>query len=466
MALVKNADVIVIGSGQGGTPFAIELSKRGRHVILLERDRIGGSCINYGCTPSKAFLAAAHQAGRARRAKALGVHATVDVDFAFVMNRLRGIVGSFRDGTQRRLTEAGVEVIHGEAAFADERVVRAGADEVTAPLIVIDTGTSASIPNVPGLADTPYLTNKTFFSLADLPKRFLVIGGGYIGLELGQGMARVGSEVHIFHRGDRVLNGEEADVSALLSESLKEDGVDIHLSAEPSRVTFANDVFTLELGDGTRYDGDQLLVATGRTPNTGALQVQRSGIALDRRGYVDVDAQFRTSCQGVYAISDVSGQPAFTHVAWEDYRRLLSILDGGHRTRDDRVLGYAVYTEPQVGRVGLTYEQACAKGVNARSEEVPLSAVARAIEWGQERGFYRMVIDADTEKIVGATLVGYEAAELVHVFIAHIQSGSTWHTLDESVHIHPTYCEAFPGLARMFGSETRADEPVCAAAAP
>jgi dihydrolipoamide dehydrogenase len=153
-------------------------------------------------------------------------------------------------------------------------------------------------------------------------------------------------------------------------------------------------------------------------------------------------------------------------VSWEDYRRLLSILDGGNRTRNDRVLGYAVYTEPQVGRVGLTYEQACARGINARSEEVPLSSVARAIEWGQERGFYRMVIDGDTDKIVGATLVGYEAGELVHVFIAHMQSGSTWHTLDESVHIHPTYCEAFPSLARMFSPGAKMEDPVCAAAGP
>lgn len=463
---MKNADVVVIGSGQGGVPFAVEYAKRGKHVVLFERDKIGGSCVNYGCTPSKAFLAAAHNAGRARQAQSLGVHATVDVDFPFVMNRLRTIASSFRDGTTRRLAEAGVEVIHGEAAFTGERVVNGGGVEVTAPLIVIDTGTSPAIPNVPGLADTPCLTNTTFFSLTTLPKRFLVLGGGYVGLELGQGMARVGSSVEIFHRGDRLLNSEEPDVSALLQESLNQDGVKVHLKASPSRVTFANGVFTLELEDGRRFEGEQLLVATGRTPNTGALHVQASGIALDTRGCINVDAQFRTSCEGVYAIADVSGQPAFTHVSWEDYRRLVSILDGGNRTRDDRALGYAVYTEPQVGRVGFTYEQACDRRINARRQEVQLSSVARAIEWGGERGFYRMVIDGDTDKIVGATLVGYEAAELVHVFIAHIQCGSTWHTLDESVHIHPTYSEAFPGLARQFEAQHSMTDPVCAAASP
>lgn len=463
---MKSADAIVIGSGQGGVPLAVELSRRGKRVVLFERDVIGGSCVNYGCTPSKSFLAAAHNAGRARRAKNLGVHAVVDVDFPFVMNRLHGVVASFREGAERRLTQANVEVIHGEASFTGERIVSASGVEVTAPLIVINTGTTAEIPNVPGLADTPCLTNTTFFSQTTLPKRFLVIGGGYIGLELGQGMARVGSDVHIFHRGDRVLNTEEADVSALLHESLAEDGVKVHLKARQSRVTFANGVFILELEDGRRFEGEQLLVCTGRMPNTGALHAEASGIALDTRSYVTVDAQFRTSCKGVYAIGDVSGQPAFTHVSWEDYRRLVSILDGGNRTRDDRVLGYAVYTEPQVGRVGLTYQQACARKINARVQEVSLSAVARAIEWGQEGGFYRMVIDSDTDKIIGATLVGYEAAELVHVFIAHMQSGSTWKTLDESMHIHPTYCEAFPGLARLFEAESKMDEPVCAAAAP
>lgn len=463
---MKTADAIVIGSGQGGVPLATELAKRGRHVVLFERDAIGGTCVNYGCTPSKAFLAAAHNAGRARRAQSLGVHATVTVDFPFVMNRLRGIAASFRDGATRRLAQAGVEVIHGEVAFTGERIVNAAGVEVTAPLIVINTGTSPTIPDVPGLADTPCLTNTTFFAQTTLPQRFLVLGGGYVGLELGQGMARVGSVVHVFHRSDRVLNSEEPDVSALLHESLNEDGVQVHLNARPSRVTFTNGLFRLELDDGRLYEGEALLVATGRTPNTRALHVQASHIALDSRGYISVDAQFRTSCEGVYAIGDVSGQPAFTHVSWEDYRRMISILDGGDRTRDDRVLGYAVYTEPQVGRAGLTQAQAHAQNINACSKEVQLSSVARAIEWGQERGFYRMVVDRDTKKILGATLVGYEAGELVHVFIAHMQSGSTWETVDESVHIHPTYCEAFPSLARLFEVEPKMDAPVSAAASP
>jgi pyruvate/2-oxoglutarate dehydrogenase complex dihydrolipoamide dehydrogenase (E3) component len=446
----RSVDVIVIGSGQGGNPLAVALAKRGKRVVLFERDKIGGSCVNYGCTPSKAFLAAAHKAGRARRAADLGVQATVDVDFPFVMNRARKISTSFRDESAKRLRDTGVKIVHAEAAFTGERVVRGGELEVTAPLVVLDTGTTATIPSIAGLDGTPFLTNETFFAQTELPKSFLVIGGGYIGLELGQGMARVGSRVHIVQDGERVLDREDAKVSEALQASLKKDGVHVHLSAKPSRVAFENNAFSVELDGGETLQAERLLVATGRTPNTGALNAAACGIALDDRGYVKIDAQFRTSCEGVYAIGDVSGQPAFTHVSWEDHRRLLSILDGGDRTRDDRVLGYAVFTEPQVGRAGLTFEQAQEKGMKARCEELPAGDVARAIEWGDECGFYRMVVDADSGTILGATLVGYEAAELVHVFIALMESGATWHTLEQAMFIHPTYSEGLPTLARKF----------------
>jgi pyruvate/2-oxoglutarate dehydrogenase complex dihydrolipoamide dehydrogenase (E3) component len=463
---MQQRDAIIIGSGQGGVPLAEALAQRGKRVTVFERKQLGGTCVNYGCTPSKAFLASAHAAGRARRASAIGVHASVDVDFPAVMKRVRSIVQSFRDGTTRRLSIPGVEIVHGEAAFTGERVVRCGDLEVTAPLVVINTGTSPSIPRIAGLAGTPYLTNITFFDQTALPKRLLVIGGGYIGLELGQGMARAGSEVHVVHSSDRVLDNEEPEVSRVLQQSLRDDGVRLHLNAQTASVGYEGGIFTLELAGGTILQGEALLVAAGRTPNTEVLNAAASGIALDERGYVKIDAQFRTSCEGVYAIGDASGQPAFTHVSWEDYRRLMDILDGGNRTRDDRVLAYAVYTEPQVGRVGLTYDQACARGMKARVATVQLSAVARGIEWNLEQGFFRLVIDSETGKIVGATFVGYEAAELIHVILGHIQSRSTWHRLDESVHVHPTFAEGLPGLARRFSEQPSEDVPLCAAAAP
>ncbi|MBD3885524.1 FAD-dependent oxidoreductase [Phormidium tenue FACHB-886] len=455
---METADLIVIGSGQGGVPLAADFAKEGHKVVMFERDALGGSCINYGCTPSKAFLAAAHAAGRARQAEKLGIHTQVAVDFSTVMGRVQEIRQSFNQGTRKRLESAGVRVVCAEASFTGERTVTSGDVSVQAPLVVINTGTSSLIPDIPGLAGTPYLTNHNFFNLKALPSRLLVIGAGYIGLELGQGMARLGSQTHLIARGDRVLGQEELEVSQVLVEALQRDGVQLHFGVNVEQVAYENDEFTLTLSNGQQLQGEALLVVIGRKPNTGALHATASGIELDDKGFVKIDDQFHTSCSGVYAIGDAAKQPAFTHVSWEDYRRLKAILCGENRTRNDRVLGYAIYTEPQVGRVGITLEQAQKKGINARCVTLPMSSIARAIEWGHDLGFYRMVVDQDTDKILGATLVGYETAELVHVFLSLMEAGATWHLLEQSVHIHPTYGEALPSLARLLVGD---DMPTC-----
>ncbi|MFN6475025.1 dihydrolipoyl dehydrogenase family protein [Nostoc sp. DedQUE07] len=446
---METADVIVIGSGQGGIPLAADFANEGRKVVLFERDALGGSCINYGCTPSKAFLAAAHAAGRSRQAKKLGIHTEVEVDFPAVMERVRGIRSRFNQGIRQRLETAGVKVICAEAAFVGERTVKGGDVTLQAPLVIINTGTSSLIPDIPGLAGTPYLTNRNFFDLNTLPPRLLAIGGGYIGLELGQGLARLGSQTHLIIRGDRVLGQEESDVSEVLAEAFKQDGIALHFGVNVNHVAHENNLFRLTLSSGEQLQGEALLVAIGRKPNTSALNTAASKIELDDRGFIKIDDQFHTTCSGVYAIGDAAKQPAFTHVSWEDYRRLKAILCGENRTRSDRVLGYAVYTEPQVGRVGMTLEQAQKQGINARAVTLPMSQIARAIEWGHDLGFYRMAIDSDTDKILGATLVGYETAELVHVFLSLIEAGATWQLLERSVHIHPTYGEALPSLARL-----------------
>ncbi|BAY73948.1 FAD-dependent pyridine nucleotide-disulfide oxidoreductase [Nostoc linckia NIES-25] len=446
---METADVIVIGSGQGGIPLAADLANEGRKVVLFERDALGGSCINYGCTPSKAFLAAAHAAGRARQSKKLGIHTEVEVDFPAVMERVRGIRSSFNQGVRKRLESGGVKIICAEASFVGERTVKGGDVTLQAPLVIINTGTSSLIPDIPGLAGTPYLTNRNFFDLNALPARLLAIGGGYIGLELGQGLARLGSQTDLIVRGDRVLGQEESEVSEVLAEALKQDGIGLHFGVNVDRVAHENNVFRLTLSNGEQLQGEALLVAIGRKPNTNALNAAASGIELDERGFVKIDDRFHTTCSGVYAIGDAAKQPAFTHVSWEDYRRLKAILCGENRTRNDRVLGYAVYTEPQVGRVGMTLEQAQKQGINARAVTLPMSQIARAIEWGHDLGFYRMAIDCDTDKILGATLVGYETAELVHVFLSLMEAGATWQLLERSVHIHPTYGEALPSLARL-----------------
>lgn len=446
---METADLIVIGSGQGGIPLACDFAKEGQKVVMFERDMVGGSCINYGCTPSKAFLAAAHTAGRARGGDKLGIHVSVSVDFPAVMQRVRSIRDRFNQGVTHRVEDAGVKLIRAEASFTGERTVTGGDLTVQAPIVVINTGTSSLIPDLPGLSGTPYLTNRNFFDLKLLPPRMIVLGAGYIGLELGQGITRLGCQTQMIVRGDRVLNHEEPEVSEVLQKSLEQDGVGFHFNADVKEVAYADGVFTVKLSTGEELTAEAFLIAVGRKPNTHALNTEANGIQLDEKGYIKIDEHFHTTCEGVYAIGDASKQPAFTHVSWEDYRRLKAILSGQERWRSDRVLGYAVYTEPQVGRVGITAQQAKQKGMNARSVKLPMSQIARAIEWGHDLGFYEMVVDNDTSQILGATLVGYEVAEIVHVFLDLMEAGATWQVLEQAVHIHPTYGEALPSLARL-----------------
>jgi len=444
-------DVAVIGSGQGGVPLALERAARGERVVLFERGPLGGCCVNVGCTPSKAFLASAHTAGRARRAEGVGVHCSVRVDVPAVMRRVQRIVGEWHAGVEKKLADSSVELVRAEAAFEAPHVVRAGGERYEAKAVVIDSGGRAAVPAIPGLAGTPYLTNENVFSLADLPRRLIVLGSGYIGLELGQGAARLGSSVTIVTPDDRLLAREESDACSVLSRSFERDGITVHLRRRATRVAHDGTRFELTLDDGSALAAEGLLVAAGRRPNVPAGAVERAGIALDDHGFIRCDEHLRTTAEHHYALGDVAGQPQFTHVSWEDFRRVGAALDGDlSRRRDDRVLGYAMYTEPQLGRVGITAEVAAERGLAHRVATLALRDVARGPEWDLEEGFFRLVVDPATDAILGATFVGYEAGELIHVILAHMQAGSTWRTLERSVHIHPTFAEGLPTLARQF----------------
>lgn len=445
---MEKVDAIIIGSGQGGVPLAIDLAGEGRSVVLFEKAALGGSCVNYGCRPSKAFLASARIAAGDPGNDEMGVRVKAEVDFAQVMARTRSIISGSSAGTAARLASAGVRVVNEEASFTGERIVSGGDLALEAGVVVINTGSAPFVPPVKGLEGTPYMTYIDFWRMRELPPRMLIVGGGYVGVELGQGMARLGSETHIVERHDRIIAHEEPDVSEVIREALAEDGVIFHQGDETREVDYQNGVFTLTLDNGGQLRGEALLMAVGQQPGTGSLNAAAGGIELSQRGYIKVDERFQTTCPGVYAIGDVTGQPAFTHVAWEDYRRLKSILGGGDRRQGDRVLGYAFFSEPQVGRVGLTLEQAEKQGYNARAATIPLEWVALAYLSGRTRGFFRMVIDRDTDRILGATLVGPAAGELIHVFLAHMEAGSTWQLLEQSVHVHPTLAEGLPTLAR------------------
>jgi pyruvate/2-oxoglutarate dehydrogenase complex dihydrolipoamide dehydrogenase (E3) component len=443
-------DVAVIGSGQGGVPLAIDLAAGGKSVVMFERGKLGGTCVNVGCTPSKAFLASAHAAGRARRAAAIGIHADVRVDFPAVMDRVRAIVAEWNSGVEDKLTRSRVTLVRAEASFVEPHVIAAAGERYECATIVIDTGTSPFVPPLEGIGAVPYRTNLDIFDLTELPRRTIVLGAGIIGLELGQGLARLGSQVHIVDQTDRILAIEEPDVSAALQLALDADGVQVYLGTRGSGVARRDGGgIEVRLADGTTLESELLLVAVGRRPNVPPGAVERAGIKLDSHGYVAVDAHLRTNVDDIFALGDCAGQPQFTHVSWEDYRRVKATMLGlGDRTRDDRVLGYAVFTDPQVGRCGLTLEAATARGFDAQAIVLKFEDLARAIEWNETNGFFRLVVDRTTGAILGATFVGYEAGELVHVILAHMEAGSTWRTLERSVHIHPAYAEGLPTLAR------------------
>lgn len=443
-------DLAVIGSGQGGVPLALDFAKRGKRVVLFERGELGGCCVNVGCTPSKSYLASAHTAGRARRGAEIGVHAEVRVDVPAVMERVRQIVGEWRSGIAAKLMHSGVELIHGEASFDAPHRLRANGEIYEAEVVVIDTGARPAIPPIAGLAGTPYLTNDDFFLRETLPERLVVLGSGYIGLELGQGAARLGSAVTMITPDDRLVAREELDVCSVLTRSVERDGMRVLLGRCATSVTYDDGIFVVGLDDGKSIEGDGFLLATGRTANIPEGTVDRAGIALNTHGFIACDEHLRTSAPGHYALGDVAGQPQFTHVAWEDFRRLKAIIGGDlSRTRDDRVLAYAMYTEPQVGRVGMTADDATEHGIDHRVVTLPLANVARGVEWNLEEGFFRLVVDSASERILGGTFIGYEAGELIHVILAHMEAGSTWRILERSVHIHPTFAEGIPSLARL-----------------
>ncbi|HEY0393041.1 MAG TPA: FAD-dependent oxidoreductase [Candidatus Elarobacter sp.] len=443
-------DLAVIGSGQGGVPLALAFAKRGKRVVLFERGDLGGCCVNVGCTPSKAFLASAHAAGRARRAADVHVRCDVQPDVPAVMARVREIVRQWREGVEQKLSGSGVELVRAEASFEAPHVLRAGGATYEADAVVLDTGGSAIVPPIDGLAGTPFVTNESFFPQETLPKKLIVLGSGYIGLELGQGAARLGSAVTIVTPDDRIVAREELDVCSVMTKSFARDGITTMLERKATKVAHDAGAFTVTLDDGATLTADGLLVATGRRPNIPAGTTGNAGIALDARGFIACDNHLQTIVPNHYALGDVAGQPQFTHVAWEDFRRLDAIIGGDRsRTRSDRVLAYAMYTEPQLGRVGISADQARERGVPHRAVTLQLEHVARGPEWSLEDGFFRLVVDPRDDKILGATFAGYEAGELIHVILAHMEAGSTWRVLERSVHIHPTFSEGLPSLARL-----------------
>jgi pyruvate/2-oxoglutarate dehydrogenase complex dihydrolipoamide dehydrogenase (E3) component len=450
-------DAIVLGTGQAGKPLAISLAKAGWRVAVIERDAVGGSCINFGCTPTKTMVASARVAYLARRGADFGVvTGAVAVDLAAVRRRKDRMVASFRGGVERSLERTeGVELIRGHGRFSGPKEVivalaSGGERRLRGEYVFINTGTRAAVPPLPGLADVPFLDNATVMELEEAPRRLLVLGGGYIGLEFGQMFRRFGSEVTIVQRGPQLLPREDPDIAEAVRRILEEDGIEVLLEAEAQRAEGRGGALRLEveLPEGPRaLEGSHLLVAVGRTPNTGDLGLAAAGVETHRGGFIRVDSRLATSVEGVYALGDVTGGPAFTHVSYDDFRIVReNLLRGGDATTDGRLVPYAVFIDPQLGRVGMTEVEARRSGRGVRVAKLPMTRVARAIEMGETRGFMKAVVDGETQEILGCAVLGVEGGELTAVLQTAMMGKLPYPVIKEAVYAHPTLAESLNNL--------------------
>lgn len=454
---MERFDSIVIGSGQAGTPLSLALAEAGRKTALIERQHVGGTCINEGCTPTKTMVASARVAYLARRAADYGVNTgPVSVNQAKVRERKRAIVESFRGGSQRRLEQAkGLELIFGSARFLGPNSVEVqlnagGARQLTAANIFINTGARAGRPEIAGLDSVPALDNISIMELDAVPEHLLVIGGGYVGLEFGQMFRRFGSKVSIVHSHPQLLTREDADVAEEIASILVEDGIELVLDAETVRVSRNADLISLTVrtrrGERT-LTGSHLLLAAGRVPNTEALNLRAAGVVTYGRGFIKADNRLQTSAPGIYALGDVKGGPAFTHISYDDYRIIrANLLEGGNASTEKRLVPYTVFLDPQLGRVGLTEAQALAKGLQVEVAKMPMTSVARALEVGETRGFIKAVVDSRTKQILGAAVLGIEGGELMAMLEVAIMGQLPYTALRDGIFAHPTLAESLNNL--------------------
>jgi pyruvate/2-oxoglutarate dehydrogenase complex dihydrolipoamide dehydrogenase (E3) component len=457
MASPQHYDAIIIGAGQAGGPLSTALAEAGKKTAIVEREHVGGTCINVGCTPSKTMVASARVAYLARRAADYGVHdGAVQVNMAEVRHRKQAIVDSFRGGSERRIESAsGVDLLRGEARFTGPHAVEVKLDggeirSLEAPLIFVNTGCRPSDPPIEGLQDVPRLNSTTIMELDTLPERLIVLGGGYVGLEFGQMFCRFGSRVTIVQSGPQLLAREDKDVAGEVANILREDGVEVLLETKAVRAARAGERIELVVRtpEGERtLNGSHLLVATGRVPNTEALDLPAAGVATDDRGYIRIDERLETNVPGVYALGDVTGAPAFTHISYDDFRIVRdNLLHGGHRTTNDRPVPYTVFIDPQLGRVGLGEDEARAQGRDIRVAKMPMSYVARALESDEPRGFIKAIVDPHTRQILGCAVLGIEGGEIMSILEVAMMGRLPYTALRDGVFAHPTLAESLNNL--------------------
>jgi pyruvate/2-oxoglutarate dehydrogenase complex dihydrolipoamide dehydrogenase (E3) component len=450
---MKRFDSIVIGAGQAGPSLARRLAAAGQAVAIVERKLFGGTCVNTGCTPTKTLIASAQAAHLARRAGAFGVTipGAVGFDLARAKARADAISADSRRWVESSLRETNrCTVIQGHARFVSRDTVKVDDATLSAERIFINVGGRARIPRLGGLADVPYLTNSSILALESLPRHLLIVGGGPLGLEFAQMYRRFGSDVTVIEMKPRLLEREDEEVCAAVKGILQGEGVQIRVGAECISLRPDRQGVTASLlcdsGDPTAT-GSHVLVATGRHPNTDDLGLDRAGVTVDARGYIVVDDFLRTNVPGIWALGECNGRGAFTHTAYNDYEIVAAnLLDDEPRKVSDRIEAYAVYVDPPLGRAGLTADAARKTGRAHLIGKRPMTRVLRAIEKEETQGFMQAIVDADTKKIVGATILGTGGDEAIHALLYAMYAGATSTTLTRSMGIHPTVSELLPTL--------------------
>jgi pyruvate/2-oxoglutarate dehydrogenase complex dihydrolipoamide dehydrogenase (E3) component len=445
-------EAIVIGSGQAGSPLSQKLADHGWTVALIEQEHLGGTCINTGCTPTKTMIASAQVAYYAREAGKWGVRVGgVSIDLPRIVSRKDQIVEQFRSGWERRVaSQKTLHLYRGRARFVAPHQVRVGEEVVESQRILINTGARPDVPALDGLGGIDYLDNARIMRLTELPEHLLVLGGGYVGLEFGQMFRRFGSRVTIIHRADRILPREDSDVTDALQQALEQEGIRFVLGATTTRVEKrqAGIALSVQVKAGTETVlGSHLLVATGRRPNTDELGLQDAGVQTDQKGFVRVNNRLETNVPGIWALGDVKGGPAFTHISYNDFQIVYAnLIENQARTIDQRLVPYAVFTDPQLGRVGLTEKEARAQGRRLKVGKIPMTWVARAIERDETAGLMKLVVDADSDRILGAAMLASEGGELVQILHAVMLAGAPYTLLKGAIYIHPTLAEGFWSL--------------------
>ena len=447
---MQKFDHIILGSGQATGTLLGGLLPRGESIAIVEANQVGGTCVNTGCTPTKTLVASARVAHVVNRAPEYGIHpGGCTINFQEVMGRMNDVRNKSRTGLENWIaSEKLITLFRGKGHFDRARILKIGDTLIEGKQIYVNVGTRPRIPQIEGLQDVDWLDNVRLLELTELPEHLIIIGGGYIGLEFSQIFRRFGARVSVIARGNQLMKNEDADVSDSVQGILEEEGIDIYLNSTLNKVasrTGQGVVASFEYqGEIKEVSGSHILLATGRTPNSDTINLEASGLKVNNKGYLQVDDHCRTNVEGIFAVGDVNGYGAFTHTAVNDAEIVLDFLHGGTRKLSDRIPVYALFIDPPLGRVGMTEKEAISKGFNVLKATREMARISRAKEMGETKGFAKLLVDADTDLILGASILGSGGDEIINMFAAYMYSGLPCKNYRKSVLVHPTISELMP----------------------